>query len=187
MYVCSKLSILHCNLYVFHVCRAFVSAPLPVGVAISARDRLSACNAASVQLKKSPAAFVQLWLQNAFMPYLPNFFNHKTALDVFSRHSLILSNVPGPSKPVMYGKHKLLSLQFFFPNMLPQYNVISYNGAVFASMGIDKSIIKHPKLLVKFFQDEFEELAQSYGISVDAENMLAPMSSGGVFGIATKD
>jgi hypothetical protein len=186
-----------------------VSLSLPVGVHSSAKDRLQSCNEQSVIVKKSLTAFMQLWFQNYVMTYLPSFLIQKIAFDVFSRHSLILSNGPGPAKVVMYGPHKLLGLQFFFPNLLPQYDVVSYNGAVFACISVPTDVVTSPgillnaifgvcrcdssdcvsvvyvELLPDLFMEEILELARDFGVSTEEDHMFSPVSSGGVFGIAT--
>jgi hypothetical protein len=166
--------------------RSFVSLSLPVGVHSSAKDRLSYCNQQSQVAKKSLNAFMQLWFQNNVMAYLPAFMTQKIAFDVFSRHSLILSNVPGPARVVMYGEHKLLGMQFFFPNLLPQYDVVSYNGSIFACISLPIDVVRSPDLLPDLFLEEVKELAKTFGVSMEEDYMFSPMSDGGVFGLASR-
>lgn len=115
------------------------------------------------------------------------FLTQMIAFDVFRRHSIILSNVPGPAGVVMYGRHKLLGLQFFFPNLLPQYDVVSYNGGVFACLTVPAQVVKKTDDLGAMFHDEMVALAESFGVSTAKDYMLSPVSDGGVFGIATKN
>lgn len=157
---------------------------MPLSVSSSAEARLRACNETTKLIKKSPTALVQLWFQDKILCRLPRFFVRQTAFDVFSRHSVVVSNVPGPAKAVHYnGKNKLIGVQFIFLNLLPQFDVMSYNGAVFANINVDVTVVKDPESLAQFFLEEIKELAVAHKVSTDA--MMAPMSAGGVFGVAS--
>lgn len=104
---------------------AFLSVDVPVG-ASCCHSRLARCHASTKTLKQSTMAPVQLWVQNNLVPFLPVFFARKTAHDVFSRHSMVFSNVPGPSEPAMFCGEKIMGLQAIFYNLLPQVIIISY-------------------------------------------------------------
>jgi len=80
---------------------SFVSAELPIGKA-NCIDRLQACSETMSQLKKSPVAAVQLWIQSNILPLLPTALSQTTALDLFKRHSLVFSNLPGPENTVYF-------------------------------------------------------------------------------------
>ena len=62
-------------------------------------------------IKKSPIAFVQLWIQSNLLPLLPKFLQQNTALDLFKRHSMVFSNVPGPDKATFFAGEKIVGMQ----------------------------------------------------------------------------
>ncbi len=164
------------------VCRAFVSAPLPLGVS-DAKDRLVACHASNTSLKQAPTAVVQLWFQNNVLGLLPKFLVRKTAFDVISRHTLVMSNVPGPDKPVYFCDTKLLGVHFIYPNALPQFDVISYNGAVFSNINVDVAVVQDPSSLTTYFMEEFVDLATALDVPCSMDDMVPP----GVSGSSTSD
>lgn len=159
---------------------AFISTLLPMGE-MSATERLSAAHAITNELKSSPTAGVQQWVQSKMLPLLPLFLQRKTAHDIFSRHTLVLSNVPGPGTPLTFCGHKLISLQIVFPNLIPQSMIISYSGSIFYNMSIsEEEIPDGATLLPKFYLEEITEMATKLGIDTSPASMLAKTSSGGL-------
>lgn len=159
---------------------SFVSVKMPMGN--DSNDRLKEANTITNLLKSSPTAGVQLWVQSNVLPLLPVFLQRQIAFDVFSRHSLVFSNLPGPPDKLKFCDRKLLGLQVIFPNIIPQALIISYGGCVFYNMSVDDSSMPNVKeLLPKYYGEEMAALAKSFG--VDTTNMFASTSSQGVFGI----
>jgi diacylglycerol O-acyltransferase / wax synthase len=160
---------------------AFISVPLPIN-ATTPKERLEQCNALMNDAKSSPEALVQLWLQDQLLSRLPTFLVRQTAFDIFSRQSLVFSNVPGPQEIACFGGEPIIGMQSTFPNILYQVLIISYCGSIFMNMVVDGSVVKDSDLLAKSFQDEVADMAKLHG--VDTANMLAPMSSGGQMALA---
>ena len=113
-----------------------VSADMSVGYS-DILERLSAIHTTTSFLKTSPRAFVQLWLQNNVVSKLPIFVGQTTALDIFSRHSLVLTNVPGPPETCLIGSKVVQGLQLFFPNVIPQVDLLTYAGTVYGNIIYD--------------------------------------------------
>ena len=86
---------------------AFISCRLPIGVE-GVKDRLAACHRSMEHIKGSLAGPIQMWLQTNLLPLLPKSLQRKTGHDVFSRHTLVFSNVPGPPVPITFCKEKVL-------------------------------------------------------------------------------
>ena len=76
---------------------SFVSAELPL-TSTSPKERLELCAKETVALKASPMAAIQLWLQNNIVCHMPQFMQRQLAYDVFTRHSMVFSNLPGPAE-----------------------------------------------------------------------------------------
>ncbi len=100
---------------------AFASLSAPVGES-GALARIAAVRESTRLLKASPIVGVQFWVQTSLLPLLPAWLAQKTAFDLFSRHSAVFSNVPGPAEPVAVAgcAEPLLGFQIVFPNLLPQ-------------------------------------------------------------------
>ena len=89
------------------------------------------------QLKTAPTAGVQLWLQRVIPLILPQFLQQKTAFDIFTRHSMVFSNVPGPGQDIYLCGEKVVGMQILFPNLVPQCLLISYSDSIFFNMSLD--------------------------------------------------
>lgn len=141
----------------------FVSAAMPVGTD-NARDRVAQTNAEMNILKNSPTAPVQLFLQNKVLPHAPRFLGRQTVYDIFSRHSMVFSNVPGPKTPFYAAGEEVVGIQMVFPNLIPQVGILSYCGTVSSNISVDPDVVTQPALLRRCFVDEFRHLASSYNV-----------------------
>jgi diacylglycerol O-acyltransferase len=162
---------------------AFITCQLPVGVTTS-KARLGECSRAMQSIKYSSAAAVQMWIQTNVLPIMPQFLQRKTAYDIFSRHSMVFSNVPGPPAPIHVCKEKVLGIQVIFPNLLTQCLIVSYAGEVFNNMVLDGQLLPNANtLLPKFYVDEALALAKAFDIEVPIDAVLSAKSPQGAFGI----
>jgi hypothetical protein len=82
---------------------AFASLPVPLSSSGDAKDKVLAVNHATNAIKSSPVVGVQWWVQSVILPLLPAFLVRQTAYDLFARHSLVFSNLPGPTENVAFG------------------------------------------------------------------------------------
>jgi hypothetical protein len=158
------------------------SIPLPLAP-LTAIQRLEKCNVTTTEVKKSPTAFVQMYLQELLPHILPKFLQLKTAHDIFSRHTVVFSNVPGPANVIAMCDEPVIGMQVLFPNILPTCIVLSYAGNVFLNLNIDDDNI--PGLeneLPKYFIEELKELCVNY--KIDTEHMFADISPGCYFGVS---
>jgi len=149
---------------------SLISAPLAVNE-ITPKDRLAKTANITRKLKKSPTAFIQLFLQNWILAYAPTFLTKKLAFDIFTRHSIVFSNLPGPSNEIKICGQTVLGVQIIFPNLIPQVIILSYNGGVFLNMCIDANSVD-VDLLPKLFLEEAMDLATSLGINATSADML---------------
>lgn len=65
-------------------------------------------------------------IQNNILPLAPDFLRKQLAQDIFSRHSMVFSNVPGPAEPMYLCGEKLLGMQALFPNLIAQVTSILF-------------------------------------------------------------
>jgi hypothetical protein len=166
---------------------SFISVPLVIREQ-NAKERLQNCAKNTRRLKKSPQAIIQLVLQNKVLPLLPYFITRKIAFDVFARHSIVFSNLPGPAAAIKLAGETVLGFQLGFANLLPQVIIISYNNGVFFNLCMDEEILGKSKLpegkegqemdknrkaiLQKLFIEEMKELAIDYGVSTRDDMMF---------------
>ena len=139
--------------------------------------RLTECNATTVALKTSPIALATLWMQNNLLPILPKFLQQKAALDLFQRHTMVFSNVPGPSRSIRFCGERVIGLQAIFANLLPQIIMLSYGGAIFANLVIDTDIISDSKVIEDFYLQEIMLMCEAYKIELpnnSVSDLLAP-------------
>jgi WS/DGAT C-terminal domain len=80
---------------------------------------------------------MQLLIQNTLPHVLPRSLARQALMDVFSRHSLVLTNVPGPDESCVLAGKTVSSVQFFFTNLISQVDLLSYAGQVFGNIVYD--------------------------------------------------
>lgn len=142
---------------------SMVSVPMPVNET-SARARIEACCKTTSRVKSSPHAMIQLFLQNNVISLVPQFLAQKTAFDAFSRHTMVFSNVPGPSEMLCFCGEPVLEFRIIFPNLIPQVIVMTYAEKVFYTLSLDQTTVD-TELLPKLFIEELKEQARELGVS----------------------
>jgi hypothetical protein len=116
----------------------FISCDLSVGTS-QILDRLWKIHDRLSDLKKGLVPMVSFILSNFAMKWLPRTISRDQTLQLFSRHSMVLSNVPGPPEVVSFANHEVKSVQIIHMNLIPQLAFLSYRGTIFgnAIVGID--------------------------------------------------
>lgn len=137
----------------------FVSMKLLVGESDPIK-RLAKTSVISTKLKTTMVAPVQLGLQNGLVPLLPIAAAHQTLHDLFSRHSVVFSNVPGPQELVCVAGQEVTGMQMVFPNLLTQVGILSYNGKIFMNFTLDPKLILESEKLPQFYLEELEEMGK---------------------------
>jgi diacylglycerol O-acyltransferase / wax synthase len=113
-----------------------VSCDIAVGCR-TVTERLEKVRGNTTSVKGKPRAIVQLAIQNTIPRFLPNSIGRQAVMDVFSRHSLVLTNVPGPDLPVALAGVPMRAVQLYFNNLVSQVNILSYNGQVYGNIVYD--------------------------------------------------
>jgi len=129
--------------------------------------RLKECNKTTAALKQSPLAYCTLWIQNNLLPLMPKVLAQKTAMDLFTRHTIVFSNVPGPTRPVTVCGERVMGIQAIFNNLLPQVILMSYCDKIFSNMVVDPDLVKDSDLLRQFYLDELLELCTALDVPLD--------------------
>ena len=133
------------------------------------QDRLKHIHAKTTEMKEKPRAYMQLKIQNGLGPYVPVSAGQQTVFDTFSRHSLVLTNVPGPSDTVCFAGKKVEGVQLFFDNLLTQVDLISYAGKVFGNIIFDAEQLPESEIFGKLYLQAMVELAKRLNVDVPAD------------------
>lgn len=144
-----------------------VSADLSVGYE-KPLERLAAIHETTSFMKNSPRAFIQLWIQNNIAPLLPITLARQTTLDVFSRHSLVVSNVPGPEKTCLFAEAKITSVQMLFVNVIPQVSLLSYAGTIYGNIVYDPSDLPKGDVFAQLYAKALVDLAEVFQLEAPA-------------------
>jgi len=140
----------------------YASLALPVHESDRAR-RVKGVMRATDALKSRPyiaglSSFIDL--VNAVAP---NFLKRKAIGETFSKHSLIVTNVPAPTAPTTFPRdgdnaQVIKEVQMVFPNIIPQVSIITYGGFVHANIVADPALFPQPQELGRLWVEEFAAL-----------------------------
>ena len=135
----------------------FVTLPLVTGP-MDIKERLRKTQQVCNLMKTTPGAWATNVLNIISNKLLGFDFQSQTVYDFMSRHSLVFTNVPGPTAPVMMFGNKVREMGFGIGNLVNQFIVVSYAGNLGLSMVLDTDEIKDAHLIGKFFLEEINEL-----------------------------
>ena len=145
-----------------------VSCDLGVGYS-DIEERLRHVHTKTTEMKEKPRAYMQLTVQNKLGPYIPNSVGQQTVFDTFSRHSLVLTNVPGPSNKCLFAGKLAKSVQLFFDNLLTQVDLISYAGNVYGNIIFDADELPNSDIFGRLYAGALVDLADTFNVDVPAE------------------
>jgi hypothetical protein len=141
---------------------------VPINMDVNAKDlekRLKSNKRNLDVVKKTTVALVSLWAVNNLTPKLPAFMQQDTAQKVFSRHSLVFSNVPGPKTGLrLFGK-AVDEMQAVFINVIPQVIAMSIGGKVSMNLVADPEVITPLQDLPRHYLDELDAMGKAFGVS----------------------
>jgi diacylglycerol O-acyltransferase len=145
-----------------------VSADMGVGCN-DIMERLVHIHSQMNQIKTTPRALVQLWIQNTLPPLLPLSIAQQTVYDVFRRHSLVLTNVPGPDRPCLIAGKVCTGVQMFLSNLLPQISFMSYAGQIMGNMVMDPDELPESGSIAVFYAAALVQLAERLDVPAPLE------------------
>jgi diacylglycerol O-acyltransferase / wax synthase len=137
-----------------------VFLPLPLGLEDPV-DRLWELKRRMDKLKRSPeAAVVFGMLSAAGLAPAPV---ERMAVDVMRKKaSVVLTNVPGPKRPVYLAGARLAGVMFWVPmaaRLGVGLSIFSYAGHVTLGVAADEGLVPEPRELIEDFEAELESLA----------------------------
>jgi diacylglycerol O-acyltransferase / wax synthase len=112
------------------------------------------------KLKKSPDPYVNFGLLSA-IGFLPKTSAQKAAQFFGNKASGVMTNVPGPKKPLYFAGKEISNIMFWVPRSGTiglGISILSYNGKVTIGIASDKGLMPDPETLLEGFEDEFNYL-----------------------------
>ncbi len=112
------------------------------------------------KLKVSADPYVNFGLLSA-IGFLPATAAQKAAQFFGNKASGVLTNVPGPKKPLYFAGKEISNIMFWVPRSGTVglgISILSYNGKVTIGIASDKGLMPDPDTLLKGFEEEFNYL-----------------------------
>ena len=134
----------------------FVSLRLSMGPC-SATERLKRTMKKTYDLKRSPEAAITIFL-NAIIGKLGSAMQKQTVYDYMSRHSMVLTNVPGPVERVRLAGIEVETVDFACANLINQVSVLSYAGEIRLTLVTDPEVVKDAHTIAEYFLKEIKSL-----------------------------
>ncbi|MFA7479056.1 MAG: wax ester/triacylglycerol synthase family O-acyltransferase [Vulcanimicrobiota bacterium] len=134
---------------------------LPVGIE-DPHARLLEVKKRMNELKESPQAIMVLGLLAA-VGAIPAELEKRVVTVFSSRATAVLTNVPGPRSPLKLGGSEISSLMFWVPQsggLGLGLSILSYHNEVRVGVAVDSGLVRRPEVLVKDFEEAFDELLQ---------------------------
>ena len=123
-------------------------------------ERLYVVNDRMTQLKQSRQAAMTFGFLAA-LGMGPSALQRPVLETLSDKASTVLTNVPGPQKPMYLAGSKMRSLMFWVPqsgSIGIGISILSYDGKVFFGMITDRRLVPDPQAIIDRFHPEFEKL-----------------------------
>jgi diacylglycerol O-acyltransferase len=140
----------------------FLELPL---TAWTVEARVERLHARMQALKASADALVTygvLWL----LGYLPAALEQLVNAFFTTKASLVLTNVPGPRRPLSLAGHRIERMMFWVPHPASLglgLSILSYAGEVVVGVRADAAVVPEPARLVRLFEEELRAVVPDLG------------------------
>jgi WS/DGAT/MGAT family acyltransferase len=112
------------------------------------------------KLKFSADPYVNFGLLSA-IGFLPSTLAQKAAQFFGNKASGVMTNVPGPKKPLYFAGKEITNIMFWVPRSGTVglgISILSYNDRVTIGIASDKGLMPDPEILLEGFEEEFNYL-----------------------------
>ncbi|CAD7963217.1 unnamed protein product [Amoebophrya sp. A120] len=125
-------------------------------------ERLTLTKQSGDWYKSHAYPFVLRWLLRNALWMLGPFANRQVLSHCFSRHSLLLSNVPGYNDgPINLLGKRVQAIYVPMPQILNYAMILTYNQKVFVTMAVNEITVTKSDTILKHFRAEFTELVHA--------------------------
>lgn len=139
----------------------FASAPLPIDEP-TADERMAKTIEAFGNMKSKAYIAGAVGLQNFLSGIAPRAVLEKAASEIWSKHTMQVTNVPAPSVPMRFpaeGGELVKEVSLVVCNVMPQVSIISYDNFIYASIVADPALYPDTAAFGRMWVDEFKALA----------------------------
>jgi WS/DGAT/MGAT family acyltransferase len=146
---------------------------LPIGVS-DPLQRLKVLKRRMDDIKDTPEALVAFGILN-LIGLTPGQIE-KIIVDIFaSKVSAVMTNVPGPRRPIYLAGQRLNSLMFWVPrggDIGLGLSILSYAGSVYVGIATDVGLMPDPQVIVDAFHAELADLQR---LASPARSTVSPI------------
>lgn len=150
-----------------------VSCEMHIGYYESILHRLKSIHNSMSKVKESSRPIMQLSLQNGIAPLLPQTIARQAVMDVFSRHSCVLTSVPGHNDICELAGKEVIGVQLFFCNLLTQIDILSYADNVFGNIVYDPIALPNFGNFGILYAKALVRIAEEYNIEPPRDMLLS--------------
>jgi len=139
----------------------FASCPIPIDEP-TPRARLKRTIEGCNDLKSKPYMTGLTGLTKCLAGVAPAMILRKAAGELWSKHTVLVTNVPATTIPVTCpaeGGEVVQGFQVPIPNVMSQVSLVSYNGFIFGNLVADPDLFPDPAALGRYWLAEFDALA----------------------------
>ncbi|EER17754.1 conserved hypothetical protein [Perkinsus marinus ATCC 50983] len=145
---------------------SFASADLSKAIrADGPLARLEETDGAMNRLKKSLDSTTSNFISNKLMPLYPLRKAQEATRAIYSRHTAIFSNVPGPTQPCCIGGKQIEAIYPIFLTLVEQVIVMSYNGQFYFNTTVDPNVVTDYDKFEGYYREELLDLGKRLGIT----------------------
>lgn len=142
-----------------------ISLELPIHIE-DPYERLKIIRAKTLILKNSLEPIIIYNLLQVMADVIPQKLEKKFADLIGSKVGAVVTNVPGPKKPIYLAGAEIEDMMFWIPQTSTLgmgVSLISYNDKAYLGVVTDPNIITDPDNIIEGFYKEFEVLAEKVG------------------------
>lgn len=142
---------------------AAVMLDLPVGIP-DFHARVAATKKRLDALKRSPEPLFTYGTVRLMLKALPAGMSRGLINYLAGKVSCVISNVPGPQRPLYLEGHRIRGMMFWVPQRAEigiGVSILSFAGELMIGVLCDTAVVEDPKALVDCFSEELRKLEDS--------------------------
>jgi len=124
---------------------------------MSAAERLLKAQKVCNFMKRSPEPYVTRALNKLVAAAGPD-VQRQVVFDYMSRHSMVFTNVPGPTEPILFMGSRVRDIVFACSNLVNQVSVLSYAGQLRLTLVVDPDVTPDADYIGEAFAREIRTL-----------------------------
>ncbi|KAF4666969.1 hypothetical protein FOL47_003828 [Perkinsus chesapeaki] len=145
---------------------SFASADLSQAIrAPDSVSRLEATDKIMNSMKNSLEPTTSNFITNTLMPLLPPPKPQESTKSLYSRHTAIFSNVPGPQQACCVAGKEIEAVYPIFLTLVEQVIVMSYNGEFYFNTTLDPNVVKDYDKFEGYYRDELLDMGRRLGVT----------------------